>query len=70
MIYDGEVSIIEYTILGNLRIICRIQNGKIIKTTTTDGTELNIKGASDCLGYYDDQIMDVYHGSKEEGRSA
>lgn len=60
----------EYTILDKLRIICYIRDGKIIKTTTTDGTELNIAGASDCAGYYDDQIMDVYHGSKKEGRSA
>lgn len=59
-IWEGRVEIIEYTILGNLRIICYIKDGKIYKVTTTDGTELEIKGASDVLGHYDDQIIEEW----------
>jgi len=50
----------EYTILGKLRIICYIKDGKIYKVTTSDGTELEIKGASDVLGHYDDQIIEEW----------
>lgn len=60
MIWEGKVDIVEYTILGNLKLICYIKNGKILKVTTRDGTEITITGASDVLGHFDDQILEEW----------
>ena len=61
MIYEGSVQVQEMMFCGNLKVIARIKDGKIIKVTTMDGTEINIKSTSDCAGYWEDQILESWN---------
>lgn len=50
---------VEMVIMGSLKIIGWFEDNKLVKVTTMDGTELKLKSAGDCAGYYEDQLQEL-----------